>query len=163
MTEFHGSVLECIAFLSTQTDGEFEVREYRPKRSLSANALYFKMCSEMAKALRISVPFMHNQLLRRYGVLWESDGQEIWVAVPNTAEAERNADENEETHLKPTSKIFKSKRWYLLLKPSHEFNSSEMSRLIDGTADEMRQMGLTPPMDEDIKRALEKMEKKENG
>ena len=161
MADFHGTILECIAFLSKQTEGEFEIKDYHPKRSISANALYWQMVTQMASSLRITNAYMHNQLLRRYGVIEEMDGQEVWIAVPDTAEAEKRADEDEIYHLKPTPKIYKSKRWYLLLKPSHEFNSAEMSRLIDGTASEMREMGLVPPMDEDIQRAIERMEKKE--
>lgn len=156
---YRGTPLECISYLARLKDGIYEVKPYHPKRSLSANALYWQMVTKMASSLRISNSYMHNQLLRRYGVIEEIDGQEVWIAVPDTAEAEKRADEDEIYHLKPTPKIYKSKRWYLLLKPSHEFNSAEMSRLIDGTASEMREMGLVPPMDEDIQRAIERMEK----
>ena len=154
-----GTALECIAWLSTQKDGTFEVDFHKEKRSLSANALYFKMVREMAKALHISNPRMHNQLLRKYGVPQLIDGEEVWIALPDTPETEKEVEEDEYNHFQPTMRRTKSKRWYLLLKPSHEFNTSEMSRLIDGAADEMRNMGLIPPMDEDIHRAIELYEK----
>jgi len=155
-----GTALECIAWLSTQKDGTFEVDFHKEKRSLSANALYFKMVREMAKTLHISNPRMHNQLLRKYGVHQLMDGEEVWIALPDNVEVEDQVEEDEYNHFQPTLKKTGSKRWYILLKPSHEFDTAEMSRLIDGAADEMRNMGLFPPMDEDIKRAIENYEKR---
>jgi hypothetical protein len=155
-----GTALECIAWLSTQKDGQtFDVEVHKEKRSVNANSLYFKMVNQMAKALRISNPAMHNQLLRKYGVPQTVDGQEMWVALPDTPETERQVEEDEYNHFQPTNRKTGSKRWYLLMKPSHEFNTAEMSRLIDGTADELRHMGLVPPMDEDIRKAIESYER----
>lgn len=84
----------------------------------------------------------------------------MWVALPDNDETLKTVEEDEYNHFQPTMKKTGSKRWYILLKPSHEFDKAEMSRLIDGAADELRQMGLVPPMDEDIQRALERYEKK---
>ena len=155
-----GTAMEVIAWLSTQKDGQtFDCDYHKEKRSLSANSIYFKMVGQMAKALRLSNHAMHNQLLRKYGVPQLIDGEEVWIALPDTPETERQVEEDEYNHFQPTMRRTKSKRWYLLLKPSHEFNTSEMSRLIDGAADEMRNMGLIPPMDEDIHRAIENYER----
>lgn len=155
----NGTVLECIAFLSTQTEGKWEVKPYEEKRSLSANALYWVMVGQIAKYLHISNARLHNQLLRKYGSPKIVCGEEVWVAIPDTEEAERMVEEDEYNHFQPTMKRIKSMRWYKLLKPSHEFTVSEMSRLIDGTADEMREMGLTPPQGEEIRRAIERYER----
>lgn len=155
-----GTTMECIAYLSTQSEGTFRVEPCKEKRSLNANALYFKMVGKMAAALRMSIPAMHNQLLRKYGEAEIIDGEEVWVALPDTEEAEKKADEDTENHLLPTNKKTGSRRWYKMLKPSHEFDTAQMSRLIDGTADEMRQMGLVPPMDEEIEKAIQAYERK---
>lgn len=154
-----GTNLECIAYLSQQKEGKYEIKEYKEKRSLNANALYWKCVGEMAKALHLSNACMHNQLLRKYGSHKVIDGEEVYVALPDTKIAEMQVDEDEYNHFKPTSQRIKSKRWYILLKPSHEYDSAEMSRLIEGTADEMRHMGLVPPMDEEIQKAIERYER----
>lgn len=159
----NGTVLECIAFLSRQTSGTWSVEPYREKRSLNANALYFKMVTEMARALHLTNACMHNQLLRKYGVHQIIGGQEVWVALPDTKETEKDVDEDEYNHLQATAKKTRSVRWYILLKPSHEFDTAEMSRLIEGTAAEMREMGLTPPMDKDIQKAIERYERGHKG
>lgn len=155
-----GTNLECISYLSQQKDGKFEVKEYKEKRSLNANALYWKCVAEMAKALQLSNACMHNQLLRKYGSHKVIDGEEVYIALPDTKAAEHQVDEDENNHFQSTNMKIKSMRWYILLKPSHEFDTAEMSRLIEGTADEMRHMGLIPPQDELIQKAIERYEKR---
>ena len=155
-----GTNIEIIAWLSTQPEGKFEVKPYKEKRTLSANALYWKCITEMAKALMISNACMHNQILRKYGSHQIIDGEEVWVALPDTKKTERQVDEDEYNHFQPTSKKIKSKRWYILLKPSREFDTAEFSRLIEGVADEMRQMGMVPPQDELIQSAIELYERR---
>lgn len=155
-----GTALECIAWLSTQKDGMFECDYHKEKRSLSANALYFSMVNQMAKTLQISNQRMHNQLLRKYGPQQLIDNEEVWIALPDTRETEEAVEEDAYNHFMPTMRKTGSRRWYRLLKPSHEYDKAEMSRLIDGTADEMRHMGLVPPMDEQIQKAIESYERK---
>lgn len=53
----------------------FELKKWFEKRSLNANALYWKMCGALAKKLRVPNAEMHNTLLRRYGSLQEIDGK----------------------------------------------------------------------------------------
>lgn len=156
------TTLEAIAYLSSQPEGMWDITPHKAKRSLSANALYRKMVYQMAKVLHISNACCHNQLLRKYGPHQMIDGEEMWVALPDTPETEKAVEEDEYNHFQPTMRKTGSKRWYLLLKPSHEFNTAEMSRLIDGAADEMRGMGLIPPMDEDIHKAIEAYERGHN-
>ena len=158
-----GTTLECIGYLSQQTEGKWEVTEYHEKRSLNANALYWQCVTQLAKAMRVSNAYMHNILLRKYGSHLLMDNEEIWVALPDTPKAERDAEEDANNHLEPTAKRTGSRRWYIMLKPSHEFDTAEMSRLIDGVSDEMRQCGLVPPQDEQIAKALERYEKGKNG
>jgi len=157
-----GTNIELISYLSALPEGKYEVKPYEEKRSLSANALYWKCVTEMAKALMISNACMHNQLLRKYGSHQLIDNEEVWVALPDTKATEVQVEEDEYNHFKPTSSKTKGKRWYILLKPSHEFDAAEMSRLIDGVADEMREMGLTPPQDDLIQKAIERYERTHN-
>ena len=155
-----GTTIECIAYLSSQPERKYEVKPYHEKRSLSANALYWSCVNQLAKALCISNACMHNQLLRKYGPHLIIDGEEVFVALPDTEKAERQIEEDEINHFLPTRYKDKSKRWYVMLKPSHEFDAAEMSRLIEGVADEMRICGLVPPQDEIIQKAIEQYERK---
>ena len=46
---------------------DVEIKKHRERRSLDANAYYWKLVSELAEALQVSKPFLHNDLLRKYG------------------------------------------------------------------------------------------------
>lgn len=154
-----GTIIQCIAYLSTQKEGMFDVVPHEEKRSLNANALYRKMAGQIAQVLNISNARIHNQLLRKYGPEEIVGGDRVWIALDDTEEVEKQVEEDENNHFKPTMRKTGSKRWYILMKPSHEFSVKEMSRLIDGTAEEMRQMGLVPPTDEEVEKAIARFEK----
>ena len=136
--------------VSSLEDGKtyiVEIKKKTVKRSLTANAYYWTLVEKMAKGNKISTAYQHNLLLRRYGELEKMDGNLITIQIPEIAENENYADENETIHLKPTSQIKVSKngtvyRTYLLLKGSHTFDNVQMHRLIEGTRDEAEQMGI---------------------
>ena len=124
-----------------------EIKEYRRKRSLDANALYWSVLTQLAKVLNTSNAELHNILLRRYGQVEKYDDQLVYVVLPDTLEGARKADCAETYHLKPTSQTRvgrdgKSYRTYILLRGSSTYDSAEMSRLIDGLISECKEVGL---------------------
>ena len=127
---------------------------YRKKRSLDANAYYWVLVTKMAEALKVSKPFMHNHLLRKYGQTEMFDGKIAYIMLPDTRETEKRIDEMEECHFAPTSQTKRGKddityRAYRLLKGSHTYDTKEMSELIDGTVSEAKELGIeTLPPDE---------------
>lgn len=122
-----------------------EIKECRKKRSLNANALYWKVLSLYAEAVRVSVPFAHNTMLARYGQREVYD-EPVYVMLPDTEEAQKRAEEAESYHLAPTSHVKPGKdgryRAWMLLRGSSTYDVSEMRRLIDGLLDECRQINL---------------------
>ena len=125
-----------------------EIKRHRKRRSLDQNAMYWSILGQIAKALRISDNRAHNLMLRRYGAVETIDGKTVKLVLPDTDEAAQRADEAESYHIKPTSQVKVGTdginyRTYLLLKGSHEMDTSEMTRLIDGVMDEAKGMGLT--------------------
>jgi len=115
------------------------------KRSLNANALYWQIVGQIARATETSNSRIHNYLLRRYGVLEEMDGQYVYVVIPD--DNEEQVLESESYHLKPTSQVKEGKdgktyRTYMLLRGSSAYDTKEMARLIDGAISEARDMGL---------------------
>lgn len=124
-----------------------EIKEYRQKRGLSANAYYWATLTELAKAVDTSIPELHNLMLRRYGQLERFDGQLVPVYLPDTEEAAKKADCAETYHLKPTSQVKVGKdgkpyRGYFLLRGSSTYDTAEMSRLIDGLISECKEVGV---------------------
>lgn len=124
-----------------------EIKEKKKKRSLDQNALYWVVLTEVAKKLRISNPRCHNLMLQRYGVPERYGDQSVYVVLPDTEEATEKALEAETYHLKPTSQVKTGRdgnnyRTYLLLRGSSTYNTSEMSRLVNGLLDEATQLGI---------------------
>ena len=130
-----------------------EIKRHRKKRSLDQNAMYWAVLGQVAKALNISTSYCHNLCLRRYGQLERYGEQNVYVVLPDTEEASKQADEAESYHVKPTSQVKAGKdgqnyRTYILLRGSSTYDTAEMTRLIDGLMDEARQMGITPIWEE---------------
>lgn len=120
---------------------------YREKRSLDANAYYWKLLSKVAEAMHVSMPFAHNFFLRRYGQIELFDDQAVYVVIPDTDEAEKRVWEAETYHLKPTSQVKTGKdgrmyRTYMMLRGSSSYDTKEMSKLIDGLVSEAKEMGI---------------------
>ncbi len=130
------------------------IKKHREKRSLDANAYYWKLASEVADALHVSKPYIHNYLLRKYGQIEIIDGRAVYIVIPDTVEAQEAVDEAQYYHLKATSQVKEGKdgimyRTYMMLKGSSGYDTKEMSHLINGLVSECREMGIeTVPPDE---------------
>ena len=157
-----GTAMEIIAWLSTQKDGmTFDCDYHKEKRSLSANSLYWACVTKLAAAMKEPNAFVHNLMLRRLGILELYDEQPARILLPDSEVADHQTMYDTDYHLYPvrgTSGVVNTKegrmRWYMMLKHSSDFNTAEMSRLIDAISDEMRHTGIVPPQDEEIQRAL---------
>ena len=123
------------------------VSEYREKRTLDQNALYWKCLTMLASALRISNAETHNMMLRLYGQLERYGDKLVYVVLPDTEEAREQADRAETYHLKPTSETRTGKdgdtyRTWLLLRGSSTYDTAEFSRLLDGLLSECADAGV---------------------
>jgi hypothetical protein len=60
-----------VQLVQLQKNGQLDVilKKHSDKRSLDANAYYWKLLGELAKALQTSNEELHNQLLDSYGTL----------------------------------------------------------------------------------------------
>lgn len=135
---------------------------YKKKRSLDANAYYWLLIGKLAKALRISTSYCHNVMLRRYGVQAQMDDTPVYVLIPDTDEAQKEADESETFHVKPTSNVRtgtdgKLYRTYMVLKGSSQFDTAEMAALISGLRDECAQVGIPFETPDEIANLLSMM------
>lgn len=121
------------------------IKKYRKKRSLDANAYYWKLVSMLAKIHTLPMTWLHNKLLREYGAIELFDGRPLEIHLPDTEEVEKRAMESEETHIKPIGEEVREGqafRVYYLLKGSRRYNTEEFSKLISGTVEECRASGI---------------------
>lgn len=114
-----------------------EIKPYRRRRSLDANAYYWVLIGKLARTLGLSNPELHNMMLCRYGQPEMFEGRPVYMTIPDTEEAESKVSNATDYHLQPTSQVREGNdgimyRTYKLLRGSHTYNSEEMARLIDG-------------------------------
>lgn len=121
-------------------DLSIEVKEYREKRSLNANAYFHVLVGKIAEALRVSHTEVHNQMISDYGV-WDDSIPEVimdadvpWLKI-------------DYIHLKPTTRTRmldngRLYRVYLVMRGSHTYDTKEMARLIDGAVSEAKELGI---------------------
>lgn len=63
-----GTSNKIITYLLEQSkDKQFEIKEYKKKRSLNANNYFWELTTELANVLRTDKEEMYFRLLQRYG------------------------------------------------------------------------------------------------
>ena len=131
----------------------------RKKRSIDSNNYYWLLVGKVADALRISKPYCHNLMLRRYGQTELFDGKPAITMLPDTPDAVSRMEQMEESHFAPTAQVKIGKdgvlyRAWKLLKPSHRYDSKEMSILIQGVVDEAESLGIETMPNHEIERMI---------
>ena len=117
-----------------------EVKEYRQKRSLNANSYFHLLVGKIAEVQGVSHTEIHNHLIAEYGQMHEE--------IKNIIMDDSIPWEKLETiHLRPTSATREMDngrlyRVYIVMRGSHTYDSKEMSRLIDGTVSEAKELGI---------------------
>lgn len=139
-------------------DLDIVLKAHRDKRSLNANAYYWKLVERISDLLGASRPFVHNMLLRDYGTLEVVAGHHVPVWLPDSPEADLLALESEDYHLKPTSRskdvdgeLF---REYLQIKGSRRYDTAEMSALINGAVSEAESMDIEVLPPDELERMM---------
>jgi len=149
--------------ISGQIDGmrdkplRLTAKQWRDKRSLDSNSYYWVLLSKLAEGAHISKPRAHNLMLRGYGQVELFDGSRYYARIPDTEEAENDVIERETFHLKPTSQVVAgsdgvSYRTYVLLKGSSNYDSAEMTHLLDGLISECKAIGIETATPEELER-----------
>lgn len=113
---------------------DLQVKEHREKRSLDANAYFHVLLSKIAEKTNVGLEDVKKRIVEDYGTV-------AFVArIP--------ADADLETIYKYSKLIGESKGtktpcndWYIF-KPTHELNTKEMARLIDGVIQEAKQLDI---------------------
>lgn len=129
---------------SLKSGDEIKIERAKEKRSMNANSFYWSVIGKIATSLRTANIEIHNRMLSDYGVEWlDGNGNRIFVQLPMSV----NYLKEETFHVKPTSKVSEnskgvSYRTYVLLKPSHLYDTAEFSRLLDGAISEARRLGI---------------------
>lgn len=125
----------------------------RQRRSLNANAYFYELCGKIAEYIDSSKDEVHNKMLCRYGQYLRDKDDNITFYM---LKADADYENFETLHLKPTGKTENRNgvlyAWYAVMKPSHEYDSREMAKLIDGTVSECKELGIETLSEDEIRR-----------
>ena len=165
ITILSGTKPDCVDLIGSDVD--VSIKKARKKRSLDANGYYWQLSGKLAEVLKVSKPRLHNTLLRRYGQLEIVEGRAVYIILPDTEEVEKKVDEDEVLHLRPTAQVKEGKgglmyRTYMLLKGTHDYNTKEMSVLIDGLVSECKEAGIETATPEEIERMKQLYDERTN-
>lgn len=130
-------------------DLDVEAHKHRERRSLDANAYFHKLTGELAEAIGISKIRCKNILIARYGQpMQKADGETVYIKT-NIPQDEMLEIEYLHTSL---VKVAPDACIYRVYKGSHEYDTKEMSMLIDGLVQECKAQGIQTDTPEQIER-----------
>ena len=144
-----GTPLELIAWLTTQPDKVYEIKEHHEKRSLSANAYAWALIGKIADIMRKSKEEVYLTCLKDYG---QSEVVSVLASI----------------NVKGYFKYFEE--WgrgfvgekefihYKVYKGSSEYDSKEMAILIDGIIQEAQNLGIETIAPAEKERMLKEMQ-----
>ena len=123
---------------------EANLKVYRDKRSLTANAYLHVLCTKIAAVLRTDIQSVKKRMVESYGAVADNDvGEPIIVTVPKGVNIGIYFDYVQWLYGDEKSDT------YMPFKPTHVMNTAEFARLVDGVVSEAKTLGIeTLPPDE---------------
>ena len=118
-----------------------EVKEYREKRSLDANAYFHVLVHKIAEAMDLGEDEVKVNMVFEYGsVMIDEIGGKVGFKLPTTVDV---------------SSIFKYAKWfdkrtengidfncYIIYEHTRNYNTKQMARIIDGTVYTAQELGI---------------------
>lgn len=121
-------------------DLTIEVKEYKERRSLNANAYFHLLVDKIASLTGVTHSEVHNQLIADYGVMDEEIHHIVMDdSIPWQFFSALHLRPTSHTKMMDNGKLY---RVYIVMRGSHTYNTAEMSRLIDGTVSEAKLLGI---------------------
>lgn len=129
---------------------DLTIDKWSDKRSIQSNAYFHVLVNEIAKATKSSMDDVKKQLVLNYGTPARgSDGKYAAVKVPKNTDLDQfykyyrhiGTDEN-------------GLDMYILFKRTSDLNKEEMGRLITGTQDEAKALGIETMTPDELARMM---------
>lgn len=135
-----------------EKDLDVTIAQHREHRGLSQNNYYWVLLTPVAAKLRVSTAYLHNQLLRIHPRLRLIGNYPQFVLIPNTEEAWNLVMETTDYHLIPTNEYLGDDRKYMMIRGSSDYNTEEMSVLLDDLIEVAKGQGIETATPEEIAR-----------
>lgn len=142
-----GTIEQIIQYLFKQDKNkQYEVKEYKHKRSLNANNYAWQLITQIANIMKLSKEEIYIEMLKNYGqsqlvsVLADIDVSSYFKYYSEAGESILNG------------KKFKHYKVYM---GSSEMNTKQMSVLIDGIVQEAKQLNIETMTPEQLSKLKE--------
>lgn len=122
-------------------DKKYEIKEYKPKRTLSQNSYAWALINELANKMRMSKEEMYINLLEDYSQ---------YLMIPVEKGKKPNGYFKYYKYIATTNINGKEADYYKVFKGSSEFNTEEMGIFLDGIIQECKQLGIETLTPEEI-------------
>ena len=142
-----------------ENDTNWDIREWKPERTRSQNSYFHVLVGKIAKVLKVSNTAVKNKLIADYGYYDADIGH---VIVKDSLDYL----EFEQLHLKPSTRTQEMAngelyRVFYVMRGTHTYNTAEMTRILDATIEEAKQLGIETLPPEELQRMKEMSEKRE--
>lgn len=132
---------------------DLTAKEWKEKRSLTANAYFHALVSKMAAILQSDIPSVKKHLVLSYGVSAERDSIPVTITLPKGVAAEDFYPYCEWVYGDSEGDT------YELMKETHMMNTKEFSVLLDGTIRECKELGIETLSPDEIRRLYAQIDK----
>ena len=143
-------ILPLIFRLDKDTIYDVKIKKHREKRSLNANAYLWKLVTEIGNILNKSKEEVYLQMLIDYG-------QSEMISILS----EINVKGYFKYYKLAGTSILNGKEFnhYKIYKGSSEYNTKEMSILLEGAVQEAKNLGIKTKEDYEIEKLIEEWDK----
>ena len=100
---------------------------------MNSNAYLWLLCTKIAEIMNLSKEEVYVKMLEDYGVS---------ILVPLTTETEPNKYFKYYSYFEKGQLNGKECKWYKVFKGSSEYDSKEMTHLLNGVVEEAKQLGI---------------------
>jgi hypothetical protein len=135
-------------------DLEIRAQKWRERRSNDANAYFHVLVNAIAINRGLPDEEVKRQLVEDYGVVDRDENGPVGFMLRDGIDPHRAA--RYVRFYKTVERDGKRFNCYLLLKATHEMDSKEMSRLIEGTIETAKELGIDTDTPEQRMRFLER-------
>ena len=143
-------ILPLIFRLNKDTLYDVKIVKHREKRSNNANSYLWELCTQIGNIMNLSKNEVYLQMLKDYG-------QSMLIPVKKGNKPNGFIKYYE---FECSSQLNgKEADWYKIYKGSSEYNTKEMSILLEGAVQEAKNLGIKTKEDYEIEKLIEEWDK----
>lgn len=125
------------------------VKQYRAKRSLSANAYFWILIGEVAKALHTDAEALHRKYVYEHPYVWlDENGKPVGIVLTDKV----NVDNALPGYWKRYGKQRDNLIQYIRIKGTSDMDSQEFSIVIDDLVQEAKELGIETATPDELER-----------